>query len=291
VRDEWASPQQFNHCIIAVKVSEQTQAPTVVKHPTLGRLIIFDPTDDNTPIGDLPKHEQGSLALVIAGDGGALLRMPVTPPEANRLERAADVVLAQDGSITASLHERAVGQSAVGERSIFRRLSQPGYLKRVEEWIARGASGASISKVEPSDNSEEGKFSLDVNFTAARYGQLMQDRLLVFKPAIVSRRESLLLTENLRKHPVVLESQAFTETIKVKLPEGFEVDELPDAMKLDAPFGTYATSYMVKDGQLQFTRSLVLRRAIIPAEDYSKVRGFFEKVRAAEQAPVVLAKK
>ena len=291
VRDEWASPQQFNHCIIAVKVSEQTQVPTIVNHPSLGRLMVFDPTDDNTPVGDLPDHEQGSLALVIAGEGGALLRMPTTPPEANRLERVAEVVLAPDGSITASLHERAIGQSAVDERSVFRGLSRSEYLKRIEKWIARGASGATVSKVEPSDSSAEGRFALDVDFTAARYGQVMQDRLLVFKPAIVSRRDYLSLTESSRKHPVVLEPNAYTETINVKLPEGFVVDELPDAMKLDTPFGTYATSYIVKDGHLNFTRSLVLRGATIPVADYAKVRGFFEKMRAAEQTPVVLAKK
>ncbi|HVG19360.1 MAG TPA: DUF3857 domain-containing protein [Blastocatellia bacterium] len=291
VRDEWASPQQFNHCIIAVKVSDGTQVPTVVNHPSLGRLMVFDPTDDNTPVGDLPEHEQGSFALIIAGDGGALLRMPTTPPEANRLERVAEVVLSSDGSITASLHERAVGQSAVGERSVFRGLSGPDYLKRIEKWIAHGASGATISRVDPSDNRSEGKFALDVNFTAARYGQVMQGRLLVFKPAIVSRRDSLSLTEGTRKHPVVLESNAYTETVKVTLPEGFEVDELPDAMKIDAPFGTYATNYVVKDGQLNFTRSLILRGATIPVKDYANVRGFFEKMRAAEQAPVVLAKK
>ena len=76
VREEWPSPQQFNHCIIAVKIGDETQAPTVVRHPGFGRLLIFDPTDDNTPVGDLPDHEQGSLALIIAGDAGALLRMP-----------------------------------------------------------------------------------------------------------------------------------------------------------------------------------------------------------------------
>src|SRR5258705_4717867 len=87
VREEWASPYQFNHCIIAVKVSDETQAATVITHPKLGRLLIFDATDDDTPVGDLPEHEQGSFALVLAGDAGTLLRMPVTPPEANGLER------------------------------------------------------------------------------------------------------------------------------------------------------------------------------------------------------------
>src|SRR5215510_1039457 len=64
VRTSWPSPQQFNHCIIAVKVSDQTQASTIIQHPTLGRLLIFDPTDQETPIGDLPFHLQGSLALL-----------------------------------------------------------------------------------------------------------------------------------------------------------------------------------------------------------------------------------
>src|SRR4030095_11554060 len=90
VRQEWPSPHQFNHCIIAVKVSDETQAPTIVKHPSLGRLLIFDPTDDDTPFGDLPNHEQGSYALILAGDAGELMKMPVTPPEANRLERAVE---------------------------------------------------------------------------------------------------------------------------------------------------------------------------------------------------------
>src|SRR5262249_9201745 len=85
VHEEWASPQQFNHCIIAIKVTSDTQSTVVLAHPTLGRLLIFDPTDENTPVGDLPEHEQGSLALIVAADGGTLVRTPSTSPETNRL--------------------------------------------------------------------------------------------------------------------------------------------------------------------------------------------------------------
>jgi hypothetical protein len=291
VREEWPSPSQFNHCIIAVKVTDETDAATIVQHPTLGRLMVFDPTDDNTPVGDLPDDEQGSLALIVAGHEGALLRMPVTPPEANKLERHSEVELAPDGSISAVVREQSIGQHAVSERGGFRGLSRPEYLKMVERWLTRGATGATVSKVEPSDNAAEGKFSLEVEFKAARYGQLMQGRLLVFKPAIIERDESLLLTGQSRKHPVVLESRAYAETVKVKLPAGFDVDELPDRVKLDAPFGSYATLYEVKDGHLHFMRSLVLKRSTIPAAEYDKVRGFFAAIRTAEQSPVVLARK
>jgi hypothetical protein len=291
VREEWPSPQQFNHCIIGVKVSDATEAATVVKHPSLGRLLIFDPTDDDTPVGDLPDHEQGSLALIVAGADGALLRMPVTPPEMNRLERTAEVTLTPEGAISAKVTELAAGQPAVTFRRQHKRLAKPDYVKMIERWVTRGATGAQVGKVEAKDSGGEGRFALDVEFSVPAYAQSMRGKLLVFKPAIVSRRESVFLTEAKRQHPVLLDSQAYNETVKIKLPDGFEVDEVPDAEKLDTPFGRYSTSYEVKDGHLIFKRAFEVRAVTIPAEHYPAVRAFFDRVRAAEQAPVVLAKK
>src|SRR5438105_15962852 len=93
VREEWASPHQFNHCIVAIKVGDETQVPTIITHAKLGRLLIFDATDDDTPVGDLPDQEQGSLALIVAGNDGSLVRMPVTPAEPNLLASNADASL------------------------------------------------------------------------------------------------------------------------------------------------------------------------------------------------------
>jgi len=291
VREQWASPQQFNHCIVAIKVSDETQAATIITHSKLGRLLIFDATDDDTPLGDLPDQEQGSLALIVAGDAGSLVRMPVTPAETNLLDRRIQASLAADGSLTAAIQEKALGSWAVGYRSEFRHLSRPDYQKAIEGWITSGASAAKVSKVNPRDDRSAGRFDLDIDFTAPAYAQLMQNRLLVFKPAIVSRRESLFLTEAKRKHPVVLKSNEYSESVSVKLPEGFVVDEMPDPVKLDTTFGTYSTTYEAKDGQLLFTRKLVQRASTIPVEQYNSVRSFFEKIRAAEQSPVVLARK
>lgn len=291
VREEWASPAQFNHCIIAIKLSDESQAPTVLQHATLGRLLIFDATDEYTPVGDLPDEEQGSWALVVAGDSGALLRMPTLSPGLSQLERHTDLVLTSDGSITANLRERSIGQSAVNERRAFRKLSTSQYKGMIENWVMRGATAAKVSRLLPVDDTDGARFDLDVDFTAGAYAQSMQDRLLVFRPAIVSRRESLFLTETTRTHPVVLDSYSFTETVNVKLPAGFDVDELPDAVKLDTPFGAYSTSYVVKDGLLTFKRALAQRAMTVPVEQYASVRSFYERIRAAEQSPVVLARK
>src|SRR5262245_55357457 len=291
VREEWPSPYQFNHCIISIKVSDETQAPTIIKHATLGRLMIFDPTDGDTPVGDLPGYLQGSLGLIVAGERGDLVRMPVTPPESNRLERTIEAELTADGGLAAVVRERSFGQAAVEERRMLKSALRPEYNKQIERWITRTAVGAAISRVDPVDDHLSGQYSLEVEFKTSTYAQSMRGKLLVFKPAIVSRRSSLFLTDEKRKYPVVLGSDTYSETVKVKLPSGFEVDEMPDKTELNQPFGNYSATCEVKDGLLIFKRNLALKYTTVPVEQYAAVRGFFERIRLVEQAPVVLIKK
>jgi len=291
VREEWPSPQQFNHAVIAIAFQQNKAVDSVLRHPSLGALMIFDPTDPETPVGQLPDHEQGSLALIIAGDRGGIARMPTTAPEANRLERTVQVILGADGSLAANVRELAIGHAATTARREFRSASRPEYEKAIETWLARTVTGAKILNVVPTDDQSTGAFTLQTEFTSPRYGQLMQNRLLIFKPAIVSRRASLFLTEAARKLPIMLQSQAYTETVRIKLPAGFDVDELPDPVKVQTGFGAYSANHTVEDGELIFTRSLTLRRSILPIEQYGSVRRFYESILAVEQAPAVLIRK
>jgi hypothetical protein len=291
VRPEWASPHQFNHCIIAIKVGEATKTQSVVTHPKLGRLMIFDATDPYTPLGDLPDDEQGSWALIDHRDTDALIQMPVMSAETNRLDRNIEVSLTPDGSITGSLTEMTVGQKAVGERARLRQLSAPDYNRMIEGWISRGASGAKAMKISPNDDAGMGSFKLNVEFAAPSYAQIMQEKLMVFKPAIVGRLERLSFTEGKRFNPYMIDSTAYTENVKIKLPAGFTVDEIPDAVKLETPFGKYDASYTINGDNVVFTRSLKLNRYTVAAENYGSIRDFFGRVQAAEQSPVVLIRK
>ena len=287
-RAEWVSPRQFNHCIIAIKVGSETNAPTVINHPVMGKLLIFDATAQYTQIGDLPEYEQGSFALIAAGNDGDLVKMPVLPPEMNKLERKAEVNLNETGGLSGLISEHSVGQSAALEREMFRSIPATEYNKHIENWIGNGISSAKIAKITPTDDPLKGIFDLTVEFSATSYGQVYQNRLLVFKPALVSRLE---LSEGKRFNAVILDSTAYSETVKINLPKGFVVDETPDAVNLETSFGKYTAAYEVKDGQLIFTRALTLQRTSIPSEKYDSVRTFFKQIRVVEQAPVVLLRK
>ena len=114
---------------------------------------------------------------------------------------------------------------------------------------------------------------------------------MMFKPAVLARTTQFPFAAENRKYPVVLDSESYTETVHVKLPAGFEVDEMPESGKLDATFGTYRCSYAVNGAMLVFTRSLEVKATTVPVAEYGHVREFFGQVAGSEQSPVVLVKK
>lgn len=290
VRPEWPSPHQFNHCIIAIKVSDATQSPAVVTHSSLGRLLIFDPTDPYTPLDDLPMDEQGSWALIDHRDTTELTRMPVMPASTNRVERTIQATLSPFGEVSGNVFERSLGQSARFERSRRKRVSEADYKIIIDRWISRGAAGATTTKIEASDDHQDGKFDLRVDFAAPRYGQLMQGQLMVFKPAIIGRLDRLSFKDGKRHSPYMIEATSYSERAEISLPVGFKVDEMPESSKVSTEFGTYSVDYKVEGGKLIFSRSLTLNRAAVPIEKYDTVKSFFGRVHAAEQSPVVLLK-
>ena len=289
VQPRWASPQQFNHAIIAIGIPRTVDAPAVLEHERFGRLLLFDPTDPYTPLGHLPQEQQGSWALIVAAEGGELLRAPSTRPRDNLLRRTVQLRLEENGSIAAEIHEDSVGAAAAEKRMLRRGQSSSAYRKVIEKWISRAVTGAEIAKLETSDT-EANRFTMDVEFNARGYGRIMGGRLMIFRPAVVSRRSGYTLVDDSRRYPVVLSPASFEETVAVEIPSGFSVDEKPPDVHLEHEFGRYSASWVDFDGQLNFHRELTLLGVSVSTEDYPAVRDFFRQIMAAEQAPVVLVK-
>ena len=61
-----------NHMITAIEIPADVQDPrlkAIVKAKDGKRYLIFDPTDERTPVGNLPSEEQGGYGILAAGRG------------------------------------------------------------------------------------------------------------------------------------------------------------------------------------------------------------------------------
>ena len=289
VRPEWPSPHQFNHVILAAKAPAGYDSSAVAEVDGYGRLLLFDPTDPYTAVGHLPEDLQNSLGLLKDAAGGPLFRLPQAPPSENRLERKVAMRLEPTGAIHARITESCAGDSASHNRRLYRSLSEADYRKVIERWITTSASGVSISKIEVADEPGE-DFQLDVMLEAPAYARSMMGRMLVFRPALVSRGDTFLGADDDRTYPAVISGRSYSEDAVIDLPDGFAVDELPQGVRIETEFGSYQAEYLTEPGRLTFRRKLEVRAMTVPPEEYAGVAEFYTVVRGAENAPVVLVR-
>lgn len=290
VDERWPSPGQFDHCIVALQVPRGTKRTGVFEHPRFGTLMAFDPTDPLTVFGDLPQAEQGALGLLVAPESGGLVRLPAAAPADDRLDRNLEATLDADGNLTARVIERSVGQQAVAERAMRRRLSDADYRRVLESWLVGGGGSAELRRFRTEEDTLAGRFRLEAEYAAPRFARSVQNRL-IFRAALMSPRRAFTLPDSARTQPVLLESSSFAETVMVKLPEGYAVDELPAALRVRHDFAELDADWKVEGDTLRFTRLWTVRPLTLPPARYPEVRKAFAASQSASQSPVVLVRR
>lgn len=72
-----------------------------------------------------------------------------------------------------------------------------------------------------------------------------------------------------RSVPLVLnKSFKIADTVIVNLPEGIEIESMPDPVKLMFDFGSYNTSFERSNGQVIFIRNYIQNKGVFKTEDY-----------------------
>lgn len=291
VDPKWPSPAQFNHAILAIKVGNSLNAPAVADVEGHGRLLFFDPTDESTPAGHLPVYLQGSYALLGFENGGKLIKMPVAQSTDNRIERVIQFAVSPDGSIKGTVTEKHLGTAAGQARSKHEALGKENYTKSVERWVSMSAQFSTVEGLTAGFDPAAAAFGLRFNLASERYARMMNPRLMLLKPTAVVRDIGPDTNESQRTRALILDSEAMVETIEVDLPRGFEVDEAPEPLKLDKPFGRIESKFEVAPGKLTVKRTIELRHVQVEPAQYAELRQFMGLVRGNQTAPVVLIRK
>jgi transglutaminase-like putative cysteine protease len=291
VRTEWPSPQQFNHAIVAVRVGADTKASAVLDHGALGRLLFFDPTDEQTPLGELPLHLQGSQGLIVSADGGPLVRMPLSSAEANPTTRRVEASVDGDGTLRATIRRASAGHPASVERQMFKDLRRDDYLRILEADVRRQIPGAVLSLGQVAEDAATNRFELTMTLQAPAYAQVVQGRLMIVRPPQMNRLELPALMASTRVTPVVLEPLDERDILELALPADIAVDEMPEPRQAETPFGSFSINWQAQNGRVTRTLSLRIHRSTVAPASYADVRKFLDTFREAERLPVILVRK
>jgi hypothetical protein len=290
VRGDFPSPIQFNHAIVAVPVGEDIDLPSVQTVPALGRCLFFDPTDPQTFVGDLSQNLQGGSVFVVAPGVEGLVQLPTFAPERGfRMERTLEMELDRGGAIAVSGTVACSGQPGALMRAVFRAVHQPAEVdKMVVHQLSSRMRNAIVTHRKVSDDPSRDRTELAFTCGLSGYMQLTMSANPVVRLDVLSREHIPNLTEAKRRLPVQLDPCNVVDDIKLKLPDGYEVAEVPAVATLQSEYGNLTISYEAGPGTVRMKRNLVLQRQVVPVADYAKLRKFLSDLARIDRSSVLL---
>ncbi len=172
-----------DHMITAIQLPADVKDPrlmAVVAATDGNRYLIFDPTNERTPVGNLPSYEQGGYGLLAAGPASQILALPILDPSANGTEASGKFTLAADGTLTGSVDRSQFGPEGADMRMFLKYHDEKERRDAWERYVARDLPGVlldSFQFVEPDSLSKPLEFHFKV--TAQQYAHTAGPLLLV----------------------------------------------------------------------------------------------------------------
>ena len=284
----------FNHVILVIQMPEGSfpgKLPAMYEHPKLGHLLIFDPTNDMVPLGQLPFYEQDSFGLLVTDSGGELIHLPVSSPDMNKIRRDAKLKLLPDGTLLGEIEEVRSGYLAMLGREYLQHQTQNDRKKMLEHFWGPNIGNFQIDGFNlENENDIDKDLVLRYKFTASHYGKTAGPLLLV-RPRVVGEMAGAFDASKPRHYAYDIDAPFLrSDSVEIILPEGYNVDELPQPAKAIFPFAEY-TSKAEKEGNiLKYSRQYKMQTTQVPVERIEQLRKLFAQIGIDEKNMAVLKK-
>jgi hypothetical protein len=284
----------FNHVILAIKLPEGTgegDLKAVLQHKTMGRLLIFDPTDELTPFGYLRGALQANYGLLVTDSGGELIELPKLAASMNGTRRTAKLTLTPNGTLTGDVQEIRLGDHAVYQRYALRSAaSDQDKVKPIESVLAESLSNYRITHASVTNMTHNDQpFGYDYSLVVDNYAKTAGNMLLVRPRVLGSSSSALLETKEARKFPVEFAGPSLdSDTFEITLPAGYEVSDLPPPIDVDYDFASYHSKTEASGNTLKYTRRLEVKQLTVPVAQMESLKKLYRIIAGDERNTAVL---
>ncbi len=256
-----------------------------------GKDVFVDPRTKYCPFGVLPWYKSATSALKLDKDGGTFIK--TASPQISTIKRTGKFLLDPDGTLHGDLTIEYGGQTSVTKREQEWGEDDAGRAKDLEDevksWLPDGAT-AKLTKANSWEGSEP---PLELHFTVQVPGFASATGKHKFMPfGVFQGKDEHLFQHSERKWPVYLPYpyQHF-DVVEIKLPPGVTVESMPKERAETNDIGRMDTVDRVSGDTVHLERLVSLLQFYYPLDQYEQLRGFFGRVKIADDEQIVLASK
>jgi hypothetical protein len=286
-----------NHMITAIEIPDGVDDPrllAVVKARNGKRYLIFDPTDERTPVGNLPSHEQGSYGLLANGVSSQVVALPILGPDSNGTVEKGQFTLSPDGTLTGTLDTSHIGPEGSNMRKLLKKTDDKERREVLETLLAQDVPGVTMNSYQFVQTPELDKpMEFHIKITAAQYAHTAGPLLLV-RPRVVGIFGSVTqpFDNKPRTLPIDIDAAGhWHDSYDIVIPDGYEVDETPDPVDVDMDFASYHSTISAKGNLIHYERDFVVKQVELPADKAQAFRKLEGAILMDEKGTAVLKKK
>ena len=262
----------------------------VVEVKVAGKDLYFDPGTAFTPYGMLPWWETMVPGLKLSKDGGSWVQTPLPDSDESRIERKADLKLDLEGTLEGTLTVTYYGSEAQFLR-IDQRNEDEASRKKILEDMVKETVPAAIDvelKNKPEWTSSSPGLVTEFSFKVPGWVAGAGKRALM-PVGLFSAPEKNLFEHAGRVYPVYFHyPYRKIDEISVQLPLGWKLGSLAKPVDRDVKAAAYVMKAEDQGGNLHLTRSIRSDLMMVPKENYTALRSFFQAVRTGDEEQVVL---
>jgi Domain of Unknown Function with PDB structure (DUF3857)/Transglutaminase-like superfamily len=284
----------FNHVILAIKLPEGAAdegLKATLEHKTLGRLLIFDPTDEMTPFGYLRGALQANFGLLVTDSGGELIELPKLAASMSGIRRTAKLTLTPAGGLTGDVTEIRLGDPGAYQRYALRSAAtDKDKIKPIESLLADSLANYQLTHATVTNLTHNDQpFGYDYSLVVDNYAKTAGNLLLVRPRVLGSKASALLETKEPRKFPVEFAGPSLdSDTFEIALPAGYEVSDLPPPVDVDYDFASYHSKTEASGNTLKYTRRLEVKQLTVPVAQMETLKKFYRIIASDERNTAVL---
>ncbi len=265
---------QFNQALACVTVDNKD--------------ILLNATDPLRPYQLLDEQDLNWSALVLEKPKSRWIKIEQAAMAKQTVY--ADINLENPAKPLYNFSVRYEGYEAIGTRKTFHKLGQQKFLDQQKTLL----NDKKLIKFEQEnqDKPEEAlthKYQLELDEASDS-----QSRTIYFQPVLWHPFQENPFKGTKRNLPIELDyPSSFQFILNLRIPEGYEVQELPKPTLVSLPdnMGTFRYQATVKDSQLQLFTNVQFKTVFIPAYYYSPLQQFYDQVIGKYKEMVVLKKK
>jgi hypothetical protein len=282
-----------DHMITAIEIPpgyDNPQLQAVVTARTGKRYLIFDPTNQYVPIGEIPENEQGSYGLLVTGTDSQVIQLPTLKPEMDTMVRTAKFQLSPDGTLTGDVTVMRSGASSWRMRANLSMDSDKDRRQNIERSLQQSLSTFTLG-TEKAENvlALDKPLQMQYQVTVPMYAKNAGDLLLV-RPRVIGSY-AYALRDKPRKYPISFDGAGiWKDDFDMTIPAGYTVDDLPTPVNLDVGFASYHSEVKMEGAVLHYQREYVLKQVTLPPSDYSTLLKLNAAITTDENSDAVLKK-